>query len=306
MANVARKAVNATLKGTINDPLHYMPIIEQYVIDVQRLTQTAYFFVKYVFIKEADLDTQGLLSSGLTAEFFVECLLALNNSKSLPSSARCKERTAAYRELICTHLPSFRQIYMPACSLNHINNPQQTCLYQGRAMVTAYINNIENHLCDQLRRAVNIALHRREKERSIRREFHGENRSRLIAQLRSKCNRMKRFILWGSATDFDDFEECEMLECATLWSITAAFHVDGLTNLENSIQMHPEGYMRLSIFLNRWIEERAERCFISTPLRLSCIPCSTQIDTKIIVQQILKQSIKQDTFQKKERYGVTW
>jgi hypothetical protein len=162
MTDVQRLAVKITLKPRVLNE-EYLRAIRTYVTGVQRLTQTAYLLIKFIFLQEADNARFGLLSVPLKQELFVECLQALNNSQSLPS-LRCGETARYYRQAICHYLPLFRDLYQPAARLNRIIDVQQTCLYQARAMITMFLNHYEKHLITDTQRAINQLFTRRESE----------------------------------------------------------------------------------------------------------------------------------------------
>jgi hypothetical protein len=213
MSSTTRKAVKAALKPLVRTQ-EQLQSLRNYTVKVQRLTQAAYYFIKFVFDEEAELSNSWILSAPLEQAFFSECLLSLNKASGIPSLGR-STRTREYRELISRYLPTFRSIYAPANAIQPLKYAQQTCHYQARAMITAYLNNIQYHLAENIRRAVNELFTRRESERRSR-------SAKGARSVRLKCSQIKNRLLNDGSLDQDLYTEEELIMISRLFSIMSS------------------------------------------------------------------------------------
>jgi hypothetical protein len=141
MHHVQRTVVKATLKSTLRNR-DDAKLFEKYVSKVQQLTKAAYLLVFSQSSSSSRSMIKVYLESwiGRSSENFLKNAYWLWTSQE---SHQRKENTKYYWEILHGYLPEFRKIYLPAQFLQMLQRPQQTCIYQGRAILDAYLNNYQ-------------------------------------------------------------------------------------------------------------------------------------------------------------------
>jgi hypothetical protein len=287
---IRRRAVKCFLASSLRSPDMHEVKIAHYVDTVHRLTQNAFLLAKYILIQEVDEDSAGLLCRPLEKQFFTECFLAVNNPLMRPSTSRGCDRTRLYREIISRHFESYLNYYPEARNIQPMTYAQQTALYQGNAMLTAYLNNIQEHMVEHIKHTVNVALYYHANLKAIQMSgLSASDKKSLTYEYRKKCQRVKLSILRGEPlAEVDWMSNSAVLLVAKIISITHDWRREGeAQTLEDSIIRYPETKLKMTMLLSRFLEECSSRPFRACPIRTTLIPSYTQIDTTILCQQIL-------------------
>lgn len=130
---------------------------------VNLLTIHTYQLARYIFVHELASDCNFDIEDFVNKEFFTEVFLALIKYDQRTATL---ETTIQYRDIIREYISMYqRTSNFYGVELKY---PNQIALYQGNAICTAYINNVENQFGSTFRHVINVLLDVKSRRNQLR------------------------------------------------------------------------------------------------------------------------------------------
>lgn len=293
------KVVKASLRSIIQ-PKHrdtLLPAIQKLAVDFHHVVSAAYFFAKYILLKEIDTRTT-TIHELIEKLFFQECLLAMIDYKQ----ANAKN---AFRPLIQQYKATFLTDCFPHYHPPKIKSPSQLCDYEATKMVTAYKNNLQCHLGAHIRKSLNLWVGLKEKKNQLA-KGSGERMLWFKEYSHFKKEIAKPLAeqdLTSTPTEFQSIYQTKILPLLMASPRAAASNLDK-DSLWYDIACHPEAYFYTMYLLSRIHEpppldsadgvnrEMRGPWFAVFPTRTSYIPCYITLEHKILLVTVLQEPYK--------------
>ncbi|KAJ2228097.1 hypothetical protein IWW45_006747 [Coemansia sp. RSA 485] len=231
--------------------------------------------------------------------FFAEVFCHLCNRKE---RSGVQDTTKLWRRTIKRHLDSFRRaagIGDPA-----LQSATQVAVREAQQMITAYENNITQHLGDYIRRAVNCALGKSEWAKRLKETPKGTAHDELQRRFKDEALQPSREVKKAiELRNYKDVDLCERGQAVVeeLAPVLDAFGDD--YTFENNdrfrdIKKNPGKHMQSFYELSRYFERKNISDFTCFPVRTSFVPAHTTINRDILRSQIIAPVIGKDKTRK--------
>ena len=158
-----------TIVCSLRQALHHpgsIPIWLELVHQAHTAVTTIYLFSKYFFIHALnyeDFDPESYIKTG---RFFTEVLKTID---AKPRAIARTNQTKIFRRMIQQYLDGFR-IHYPFQNIQLQGTQSNLWAYEGNTISTVYLNNIQEHLGNHIRKTLNQILDLKTEKRSLRRE----------------------------------------------------------------------------------------------------------------------------------------
>ncbi|KAJ1890532.1 hypothetical protein LPJ81_005919, partial [Coemansia sp. IMI 209127] len=158
---------------------------------VNPITTHSYLFIRWVFVHQLSENPNFPIEDYLHWGFFTEVFLFFTGR--VPSNRRISEATTAARDLIRDHLGAYKQV----AQFNGFDERSlgQIAALEGRAMFTAYMNNIRFRFKQHMDRIIWVALCIGQRKAALRRAMKAatdEQRRRVFQKHVHTPNRQVR------------------------------------------------------------------------------------------------------------------
>lgn len=283
-------AIKCSIKSIQWNPA-FMTQLQTLVLDVNQLTTHTYLFTRYIFLNELQGDLGFPLHSYINQAFFVEVFLSLVDRAEHPPTSSV---TSGYRDII----RKYKSLYMRISDYTPIRRTgmRQIAFYQGKMIEASYLNNVANQFGNYFRHLVNVLLNVKEKKQQLRRRLEEQgiaedNIKQEISRLITQPTTAFKLKVSQSPVDTSRFSA----EHLAIWEIMSPIlrqaYPEGYCFAKNNLyydsKAHPENHIKAFFGVARYCEKNGLKLFQCFPLRRTWIPCNMQLDTMILMENIM-------------------
>lgn len=279
---------------------------------INNVVTHTYAFIKYIFLKELEVNGDFKLSEFINKPFFMEVFLSLvdrqvrDGVKSGSGKSTLKNQTRCYRDLIKKYKESYCKHagYVPP----KLTHAQQSADYECTKLHTAYINNITAHFGNRLRQVLNLICEKEKKSKELQEKMKGARYTKEAIKevirntVAIPCANIKTSVARKKLPEGNFLDEDQKSLVASILAtypqsytfLKESIYYDVKANpLNHMMSFYKLGQMLKSLTIDK--EKNTYKSFVVFPLRTSFIPAYVTVDTLIMNYHILgSKSFKEE------------